>query len=405
MRILAYLLLSATMVLTARAEGFSIQGDIGLAPTTMGTVGERVELNVRLPPTLRLQFSGYNDRYLSAAQEMDLYGGPVFGDASRDVRIGQLNLHAGFSLGSLKLTPFISGSYESAEGYTIVRLLQPGSNLPEETSRFMDIKIDESIIDFSGGCSIDLARRGVYLSVSGEFSPVALWVIDTSRFLSGVTWPGEPVPEPGIIVNPSLYWAIRKEALELNTTRYGASVSAWFELVRLGLSLSAFGQFSRLAFSGMSDIRIKGYTPYKTGDGATELDELPLDFLESSQTNSALVNITHDEIEAGLNIRLVFLESLLNLRGAPGLIVSYGKQSREYLYDYLDSDPTLSAEMWIEQYSFMPGCGSDPGQQGHNTTRGYHHQPNPGSYSFRTGHCFGYGQRCRGNIPGGILCG
>ena len=198
-----------------------------------------------------------------------------------------------------------------------------------------------------------LARRGVYLSVSGEFSPVALWTINTSRFLSGVTWPGEPVPDPGIIVYPSLYWAIRKEALELNTTRYGASVSAGVELVRLGLSLSAFGQFSRLAFSGMSDIHIKGYTPYKTGDGATELDELPLDFLESSQTNSALVNITHDEIEAGLNIRLVFLESLLNLRGVPALAVSYGKQSREYLYDYLDSDPTLSAEMWIEQYSFM----------------------------------------------------
>lgn len=353
MRNVSITMLLMLLGLSVGAEGFSIQGDIGLAPTTMGTVGERVELNIRFPPMFRLQLAGYNDRYLSAAQEMDLYGGPVFGDASRDVTTGRLSLHAAFNLGPIRLTPYLSGSYESAEGYTIVRLLEPGSDLPEETSRFMDIKTGETILGLSGGCALDISRRGTYLSVSGHFSPVALWSIEKSRFLAGVNWPGEPIPASGTTIYPALYWAIRKENLDLNAKRYGASASAGLELSRLGLSLAAFGHYSRLVFSGMSDIKISGYNPYKWGDGATEVGELELRFLLSNQTNSALVSITHDEIEGGLNVRLGFLKQLLNLRGAPGLSVSYGRQSREFVYDYLESDPTLSAEMWIEQFGFL----------------------------------------------------
>jgi len=93
-------------------DGPVLTGDVGLAPTSMGTVGERMEIVLALPPWLRVRAEGYNDRYLVAASEMELYGGPVFGDFYRNATVGRVEVATGLSAGPARITADASGRYE-----------------------------------------------------------------------------------------------------------------------------------------------------------------------------------------------------------------------------------------------------------------------------------------------------
>jgi hypothetical protein len=319
----------------------------------MGTVGEKFTLAFALPPWLRCTVELLDERYLLAAEDMELYGGSVFGDASRTSRTGQIRLGLGFPLGQVRFLVEGSGRYESGEGYTIVRLIETGSGLPEDTSRFMDIKTDETVLDAGVTASAGLDAGRLSLDLSGSFSPFADWSISRSRFLTGLTWTQTEVISQGLVVYPTLSWSIRKEALSLEASRYGASLSARYRLRVPAIEVSAFGMFSRLAFTGVSDILVKLYVPYKIGDGLNAVGDLPLEIIEAMVSNAARIKLVHDSLGAGMEIRLTFLKTLLRLRGAPGIAVTYGVQSREQLYEYLEDDPALTAEQWIERYDYF----------------------------------------------------
>lgn len=338
---------------SAWSDGSALTGGVGLAPTSMGTVGERLEVVLILPPWLRVRAEGYNDRYLVAASDMELYGGPVFGDSYRNATVGRVELSTSFSAGPARISADASGRYEYGQGYAIVRLLEPDIGLPEDTSRFMDIKTTESILDFAVGLGLVLDLGILDISASANVSPLARWTIDRSRFLTGVTFVQTGVISSGTIVYPTLSWSVRQELLELDALKYGGTLTAGYELVRPSMNFEAFFSFARRSFSGLADIFVTGYIPYKTGNGSDAVSDLPLQIIEAEQTNAAMVEIVHDELEAGLDIRFGFLKPLLRLRSAPGLAVSYGIQSRKQVYDYLDDDPSLSAEQWIERFGFI----------------------------------------------------
>ncbi|OHE70285.1 MAG: hypothetical protein A2Z99_07895 [Treponema sp. GWB1_62_6] len=348
---IVFLLITATIL---AAEDFGFSADVGVLPTSMGTVGERVELATTLPPFFNLSFEGVQERILTANADMDLYGGPVRGDTSRESLRGRGRAGAALSLGGFRLAPYAAFTAESSSAYTIVRLIQEGSGLPENTSRFMDIQASESIfapeIGASASFSIPFAASRLSVSLDAYLSPAASWTMDTSRFLTNVGW---PTPTQAGIVYPYIAWAVREEELEVTASSWGASASAEAVFGRAGLALSFFGNISRLEYSGVSDIGTRTFVPYKTWDGVTPLDDLPLAIVKAEGSDAAKVALGQWRMEAGASLRLIFMRDLFRLRAAPRVGVSWATFSKDYRYDYLDAGAGLEAEKWIESYGFV----------------------------------------------------
>lgn len=333
------------------AEGFGLTADAGVAPTSMGTVGESIAVGLTLPPVFRLDLQGSRMKYLENAADMELYGSKVFGDTSRDSLIGAARLGAVFNVGPFSLNPWGAVSADNSHSYTIVRLLEPGSGLPQDTSRFMDVTGDETVIDMGGGLDLAYTAPRFSFSLSLFLSPTSLWTVETSRFLSGATWP-EEIPPPGP-VSPTLYWSVRDESLDLTALKYSVNGSVRVVPGKGTLAFGLFGGYSSLAYAGVADINTTGYVAYKTGDGSTPVDELPLEMIETKSRNPARVELSRNSIEAGASCELLFLRELLKVKGSPSLRVSWIRQSRTFFYRYLDDAEDLSAERWEEIADFV----------------------------------------------------
>ncbi len=188
------------------------------------------------------------------------------------------------------------------------------------------------------------------VSLDAYASPAAAWSMDTSRFLTHVGW---PTPTQAGIVYPYIAWAVRKENLEVSAASWGASVSAEAVFSRIGLALSFFGNLSRLEYSGVSDVATTTYVPYKTWDGATPLDDLPLTIIKAEGSDAAKVALGQWRMETGASLRLMFMRDMFRLRAAPRVGVSWATFTKDYRYDYLDGGAGLESEKWIESYGFV----------------------------------------------------
>lgn len=344
----------------AIAEPFGFSANAGVAPTTMGTVGETLSVGATLPPVFRLSLSGTRMTYLQSASEMELYGSDVFGDTSRKTLAGTARLGAAFTFRGFSLEPWGMAGIDSSDSYTIVRLLEPGSGFPQDTTRFMDVSADETVIDAGGGLDLGYSSPSVSIRLSGFLSPMSGWTIESQRFLTNAYW---PVAIPSGQTQPVLSWTIRDESLELTAVKYSFDGSVRFAPRKKGVALSLFGSWSHLSFAGVSDIISTAYIPYKAGNGSTPVENLPLELITSDAVNPARVELSRTAVEAGLRCELLFLKERLKTRGSPAVSVSWSRHSRSYDYRYLDVSEDLSAEKWVETanfFKFALTLGLDP---------------------------------------------
>ncbi len=156
---------------------------------------------------------------------------------------------------------------------------------------------------------------------------------------------------PNGITYPSLYWSVRKEFLDLRAHRYAGKLKLQWDGPELGFY--GFGSLDLLEFTGVTDITTQGTIPYRTGDGLTPVENLPLRFLQTKNINAAALVLQRSGLEAGAGIRLWFLKNLVGLNYPPDVQISYNISTRNYLCDYLEDRPDLSAEKWTEVYSYF----------------------------------------------------
>ncbi|GEM_PF-3330233 len=340
--------LASFAVAAAGAQpGFS--ASVGVNPTTMGTVGENIALRYSIPPYFTLAAEGRQENLLSADQRFELYGSQVSGDMSRKALIGRALVGAGIGLGAFSVSPYAAFDIESATTYTIVRILESGAGLPEDTSSLMDIRGRELIYGPTFGADMGLSLTAFSLSLGGYFSPYALWSVDLERFMDRVTW---PTAGSGITY-PVFFWGRRAEALELESFLAGGSLGMGLSLPALKSRFGLSGSARYLWYAGNSIVNVKTDTPYKNYDGVTAPDDLPLQIISATENLNAYTELDDMRIEAGLSWELVFLKDALRLRSAPSIAVSYALIRRGFVYRYLDASPSLKNESWIEQYGFV----------------------------------------------------
>ena len=240
--LLSFVFLTLQPVVAQRAP---FSASVGIAPTTMGTFGESISLRWFPLSFLGLTFEGSQDRLLSSRQEFELYGSTVLGDSARDSLLGSARLEGNFDLGTLQLSPWAAFEYESAETYSIVRVIETGVGIPEDSSGFMDLKGKETVLGPALGLdlSLSLGRGLAGFRAQAFLGPAADLSIELDRFRSVAGWPASGTA----VTMPYYFWTRRSEDLKVTSSYYGGSLAMDLRLRRpdISLGLRARGQIGR----------------------------------------------------------------------------------------------------------------------------------------------------------------
>lgn len=338
------------LTVSIHAQRVPISASVAVAPTTMGTVGESLSLRWDIFPFLNLMADGRQEKLLSSDQAFELYGSSVSGDSSRDVLSGSVRLAASFDVGPLSLSPWAAFEAEWAKTYTIVRIIETGSGIPEDTSGFMDLRGEEMVAGPAVGLDlgVGLAGGAVDLSAQGYFGPAAGLTIGLDRFMDRAGWPTTGSAQ----TFPYYFWNRRSEDLSVSSTYYGGSISADLGLRSPRIRIGLRGSARRLGYAGLSDILVRNDIPYKDYTAGAP-DDVPLMIIPTENTLTARVTLDFLSLEGGVELGLGFIQDALRLRGEPSIGISYAAIVRSFDYDYTSAEPGLTAERWTERYGFV----------------------------------------------------
>jgi hypothetical protein len=316
----------------------------------MGTFGESLSLRWNPLPFLGLALEGGQERLLAAEQEFELYGSAVKGNSSRDVLRGAARLSGDFSLAGLGLSPWAAFELEQASTYSIVRIVESGSGIPEDSAGFMDLRGRESLLGPVVGLDLAFALPGGFLDLDAQayLGPLASLSIQLDRFRSLAGWPASG----SATTMPFYFWSRRSEDLKVKSSYYGGSLALDLRLRRPDLRLGLRAQGRRMGYAGLSDALVQNDIPYKdyvafpAGDG-------PLEMISSTDSLTAFTSLDFLSLEAGIELGFGFLKTALGLRSEPSLGLSWAALVRSFSYDYSSEEAGLSAERWTERYGFV----------------------------------------------------
>jgi hypothetical protein len=99
-------------------------GNIGLAPNTMGTIGESVQFDFNLLRFLTIGFYGNHDKLYQHDIEFEKLGGPLRGDILKEVYNGSLKAGGDIRFASVRIQPYIALDASKTDSDSLARIIE-----------------------------------------------------------------------------------------------------------------------------------------------------------------------------------------------------------------------------------------------------------------------------------------
>lgn len=335
----------------AAQEERTYAGAVGVAPTTMGTVGENLSFDFTPLPYLTIGIAGSHEKIHQHDEEFEKLGGPLLGDVTKDILYGRLSGSGNFSVAGFSVSPVLSIEVTQTDSDTIARVITEvddgGASYPQDTESFVDIDETELIIDPSIGLDVAFSSDLIRITVNGSWSPLLGSSLSGGFFQTFGDWPVASSLDPADYpVSPDYWWRNNEYELTGRGLRYGVGGSFGLLIAPVGLHISGFGAYRLSLYDENTTVSNTYYYPYRMSSTSdTEIAEV------ISADALAVVDVTHQNLEGGISFGLVFLKDLLNLSGTPSLDVSYVRVIRDIEFRYFE--PEESREKWIEDYSYL----------------------------------------------------
>lgn len=341
--VLLVLISQAAGIYSQNMAPFSVAA--GISPNTMGTIGETVQLSFRPLSFLTLGIDASHNKIYQHDLEFDRYGGPLFGDVTKDILNGTLKAGGNFSLSVLEIDPFVSFNIKQTETDSLARIItevDPGQDpYPQDTEAFVDI--DEMEVLAVPGIGTDIGIRfGTFsLGINGSYSPSVSSKLEGGFLQNFGDWPSSAGDYPSAA---EYWWRVNSYDFEGSGTQYLLGADFDFRLPLFPMRVRGFGNMRLFTYDGTTRVDNSYYYPYRFD--VTDDTEI----IETSQTALAQVDVADTELEAGLSFTLLFFKEYFNVPGTPKFDIAYVHVMRDIEFHYYD--PTESREKWIEEYGY-----------------------------------------------------
>lgn len=326
-------------------DGRRFSGSVGLAPNTMGTVGESVQFDFNLLRFLTIGFYGNHDKIYQHDIEFEKLGGPLRGDILKDIYSGSITAGGDIRLSSIRIQPYISYDGGKTDSDSLARIIEKntsGDPYPEDTFAFIQLAESEVILGPSAGVDVSYNKNNLSLEAGGSFSPFL-----SSRLSGGYFQNFAAFPDPSLTdypANANYWW--RDNAYTYNTTgsqyAFGGKFGLTFQ--KIGVRVSGFSGYRSYTYSGTTTIDNILYYPTKLSADSD------LQMVIGEETSLSKIDVSDKNVEAGISLALLFLKRAMNLSGIPAIDISYVRIIRENTFTYID--PADVVDKWIEDYGY-----------------------------------------------------
>ncbi len=309
------------------------QGNFGISPNTMGTVG--VNGSLTLMPLKFFSVSAYltQDNILQEQIEYEKSGVIVLGNIGRNTTCIYLKPQLHFTLGPVNIDPYGIGYIRKINTYRIGRNI--GIGYPQDTYGFLDAEETESILDLGAGIDLSLEFAGFSIEAGVNYSPYATDTYSSDLFQE---YPQYDEAAYYDFVYRRIYYQIDGTGQSMNIdSRIGGIVP--FITTRI----SAFGAYRYSSYIGGTAVENTWWYPYDAS-GTTDFDLY-------TSSYDARITLEYRELEVGASFILLFFEEIFKLPGSPKIDISYVRALRSNKFRYLEGD--LSPESWSEDFSYV----------------------------------------------------
>jgi hypothetical protein len=318
------------------AIGYSqqlFQGNFGISPNTMGTVG--VNGSLTFTPIKLFSVSAHltQDNILQEQIEYEKSGVTVLGNIGRNTTSIYLKPQLHFTLGPIHIDPYGIGYFRKIDTYKIGRNI--GVGYPQDTYGFLDAEEGESILDLGAGIDLALELAGFSIEAGVNYSPYATDTYSSDLFQE---YPEYAEAAYYDFVYRRIYYTIEGTGQSMNID---STIGGLIPFITT--RVSAFGAYRYSSYLGGTAVQNKWWYPYDAS-GTTDFDLY-------TSSYDARITLEYRELEVGASFILLFFEEIFKLPGSPRIDISYVRTLRSNKFRYLEGD--LSPESWSEDFSYV----------------------------------------------------
>lgn len=343
--VIGLILFAAASVCAQEADLLSVS--VGVSPTTMGTLGESIAVDVRPVPAVTIGVEGRHEKVFQHDLSYEKLGGPLRGDVSKDLLFGSVYAGVRATAGPVSIAGRVALFAHRSTTASLARIITEVDGdrdpFPQDTEAFIDIDETETLLGPEVGVRIAVA--GLPISLGASYVPVLGARMNGGFFQNSADWPN---PSTNTYPAFAIYlWREHEFETSGRGTRLSVDGRAGFRIRALDIGVAALGVYRLTSYEGTTTMTNTWSYPYR--DAPSDYTTIITTTGEPAQ---ATVAVTDRSLEVGVSVVAYLLERLLNLAETPGVDVSYVRVSRALTLSYLDALEGES-ERWVEDYSYV----------------------------------------------------